>query len=185
MVIERNKKCPFIVYFILYLLKYQLIWILIAILVSYIIYCFKGGEWSLIAYYFSWYKDMKWFCIVGFLPLFAPYVYFYQCFCMIERLQIDEKKKTLLVDYKTFFFWNKNKVYVLDSPDFYCSISYTNYKWFINLFIPHCNTVVEFNGSTDKVNMPLLLRDRCGWEQEQLNEIYKLLKNYSFQHHGV
>lgn len=178
MVVERSRKYPFIFFFIIYLLKYQLVWTLTTIFISYIPYYVKGGNWSLLAYYYSWFKDMTLVCCFGTMPIFAPYVYYYQCFSMIRRIEIDENSKTLKVEYMRFFFWRKNKEYFLDDPTFTCSVSNTKHSFITRLFFPHFNMVIEFNDSTDKAHPFILLKDRCGWEQKQLTEILRTLTMY-------
>lgn len=178
MVIERKTKYPFVFYFICYLLKYQLIWTLTTIFISYLLYYLKGGDWSLLVYYFSWFKDMTLVCCIGFMPIFAPFVYYYQCFSMIRKISIDEKSKTLRIDYTRFFFWKKSKEYLLGKSAFCCSFLNANNNFVTRLFFPHFNVAIEFDGSTDNEPLSLLLKDRCGWKREQLTEIHEILKKY-------
>ena len=178
MLFERKNKHPFILFFICYLLKYQLIWILTTIFISYIPYYFKGGDWSLLEYSFSWFRDMTLICCFGFMPIFVPYVYYNQCFSMIRKIDIDEKKKSLKIDYTRFFFFEKSKEYLLDDPTFSCAISKAKPNLIARLFYPHFNMAIGFGVSTDKPSWTLLLKDCCGWESEQLNEIYSFLKKY-------
>jgi hypothetical protein len=112
------------------------------------------------------------------MPIFAPYVYYCQCFSMIEKIVFDEKRKTLKIDYTRFFFWKKNKDYLIDDPTFCCSIAKSNHNLFTRLFFPHFNMVMGFDGSTDKSPWTLLLKDRCGWKQEQISEIHTMLMKY-------
>lgn len=178
MIFERKNKLPFILFFICYLLKYQLIWILTTIFFSYIPYYFKGGDWSLLEYSFSWFRDMTLVCCFGLMPIFAPFVYYYQCFSMIRKIDIDEKRKTLKIDYTQFFFIEKSKEYLLDDPTFCCSISKAKHNSIAKLFFPHFNIAIGFDGSNDKSPWTLLLKDRCGWGSEQLIAIYSFLKKY-------
>ena len=178
MVIERKNKLPFILFFMCYLLKYQLTWILTTIFITYIPDYFDGGDWSLLEYTFSWFRDMTLACCFVFMPVIAPYVYYYQCFNMIRKIDIDEKRKTLKIDYTKFFFFEKSKEYLLDDPTFCCTIAKTKHNLIAGLFFPHFNISIGFGGSTDKSPWTLLLKDRCGWKSEQVTEIYEILKEY-------
>ena len=173
MKIERKSKCPFILYFILYLFKFQLAWSLSTVLVSYIFYYLDGGDWNIFLYALSWVKDMPFFCCFGFFPL-APAIYYYQCFCMVNYVEIDDN--VLILDYQSFFFWNKKKTYVLNSQTFSYSLTEAKHNMLVKLFIPHCNIALELNGSTDNARISIFLRDKSGWRRDQIVCIYQFLE---------
>ena len=178
MVFENEKKRPSILFFILYSIKLQLIWTVTSIFIFYIIRCCKGDEWTFIQHMLSWIRDTPIFCCIGFMPVLAPAVYFYQCFSMVEKITIDEKEKVLQIDYRPFFFWNKTRTYQMDNPNFCCEMSTCEVHIFTKLFLPYCSTLLMLSYSTED-RVPVYLKDTCGWKRENILEVYQALKKYN------
>jgi len=179
MVIKRNSNCPFFVFYFLYLFKYQATWMLTSSLLSYILISFKDEDWNFIKFVTLWISDSPVFFFLGLIPIFLGYVYYFECFCMINRIEINEEEKVLQVNYQSFFFLNKTRTFLLDSPEFCCVKEDLKLNILTRIFIPHCNTALELYGDTSTSNILIILRDRCGWEREHIVEIYNILEKYN------
>lgn len=165
-------------FFLIYLIKLQLIWITSTIIISYIISCCKGSEWNFIQHLLSWIKDMPLYCCFGLMPVIAPAVYFYQCFSMVEKITIDENEEVMQIDYRPFFFWNKTRTYQIDNPNFCYEMSTCKHKVFTKLLLPHFSSLLTLRYSTED-RIPVYLKDTCGWNREDILEVYQALKKYN------
>ena len=120
---------------------------------------------------------------IGLFMVFAPNVYYFQCFQMVNTIEIDEKDKSLKIQYLSFFFWNKVEIYSLDDQNFWCDIDNVKKNIFVKLFLPHCDTTLAFglmfNGNHNKSRTHIILRDRCGWRKNQLQELFDVLEKYN------
>lgn len=181
----RKTKIPFWLFFIVYLVYYLVTWGALSDIFSFLICWIKGNSWSWTQYY----SNKSLFEWVFPSLVLSPYVYYFQCHHMVSKIEIDENQKIIKINYRIFFFWNREKVYPLYDSRFWILFNNTKeniFAEFVNmLFIPHCNTTIGFgllfDNDENKSRTHIILRDRCGWKKEQLLELYHVLEKYSHQ----
>ena len=183
MIVKRGTKTPFLLFFISYLLYFMIIWNILFDVSFYTIRRIQGMEWDFGMYFLEALSSKSWIEYIAIPMVFAPYVYYFQCFSMVNTIEIDEKDKSLKILYLSFFFWNKVEVYSLEDQDFWCTLDSSKKNIFTKLFLPHCDTTLcfglMFDGDNNKSRTHIILRDRCGWKKDQLQELYDALEKYN------
>lgn len=171
MILQNNSKLPYWLLFIIYLAFNNILVVMFTAGVSALIDCidFLKGDFqrSLAILIIRWP-----FIYLGALPMLFPVIYF-KIAHNVKQIEINTYERSINVLYKTFFFKQKQKTFLVDDHDFtYMFAKKSKLRPLQRMDACTTGTGVAF---FYKGKACITIREDSGWKKEQLDEVISTL----------